>query len=227
MISTKKKSTYLFQIFIWTIIILGINNTTFAQQFSLYNSRTLYDSFENPSQRAYQVDTSKRFAFNFFIPVISINSSFSGPAQSAFKTLLYDGMFNGSDITIGENKLNNITLNSNNYVAMLRMLKSVKKYQELGLSWQIRNDGRAEVSNEIFAVFDDYRLFNSNSVQNILNLNGYNQSYHQFSFTYRQNYTKHLAIGAKLSLLSGISYTKLKVRQSEINLDEPAIEFQV
>jgi hypothetical protein len=59
-------------------------------------------------------------------------------------------------------------------------------------------------------------------VQNILNLNGYNQSYHQFSFTYRQNYTKHLAIGAKLSLLSGISYTKLKVRQSEINLDEPA-----
>jgi hypothetical protein len=31
-----------------------------------------------------------------------------------------------------------------------------------------------------------------------------------------------LAIGAKLSLLSGISYTKLKVRQSEINLDEPA-----
>jgi hypothetical protein len=222
MISTKKKNTYLFQIFIWTIIILGINNTTFAQQFSLYNSRTLYDSFENPSQRAYQVDTSKRFAFNFFIPVISINSSFSGPAQSAFKTLLYDGMFNGSDITIGENKLNNITLNSNNYVAMLRMLKSAKKYQELGLSWQIRNDGRAEVSNEIFAVFDDYRLFNSNSVQNILNLNGYNQSYHQFSFTYRQNYTKHLAIGAKLSLLSGISYTKLKVRQSEINLDEPA-----
>ena len=115
MISTKKKSTYLFQIFIWTIIILGINNTTFAQQFSLYNSRTLYDSFENPSQRAYQVDTSKRFAFNFFIPVISINSSFSGPAQSAFKTLLYDGMFNGSDITIGENKLNNITLNSNKH----------------------------------------------------------------------------------------------------------------
>lgn len=222
MIRTRRKSTYLFKLLVWTIIILGTNNRTFAQQFSLYNSRTLYDSFENPSQRAYQVDTSRRFAFNFFIPTISINSSFSGPAQAAFKTLIYDGMFNGRDITIGENKLNNITLNSNNYVAMLRMLKSVKKYKEIGLSWQIRNDGRAEVSNEIFAVFDDYRLFNSSSLQNIFNLNGYNQSYHQFSFTYRQNYTKHLAIGAKLSLLSGISYTSLKVRQSEINLDESA-----
>ena len=99
-----------------TIILFSINVKTFAQQFSLYNSRTLYDSFENPSQRAYQVDTSRRFAFNFFIPAISINSSFSGPAQNAFKILLYDGMFNGRDITIGDNKLNNITLNSNNYV---------------------------------------------------------------------------------------------------------------
>ena len=222
MIRTSRKSTYLFKILVWTIIILGTNNKAFTQQFSLYNSRTLYDSFENPSQRAYQVDTSRRFAFNFFIPTISINSSFSGPAQNAFKTLLYDGMFNGRDITIGDNKLNNITLNSNNYVAMLRMLKSVKKYKEIGLAWQIRNDGRVKVSNEIFAVFDDYRIFNSSSLQDIFNLNGYNQSYHQFSFTYRQNYTRRLAIGAKLSLLSGISYTSLKVRKSEINLDESA-----
>ncbi len=222
MIRTSRKSTYLFKILVWTIIISGTNNKAFAQQFSLYNSRTLYDSFENPSQRAYQVDTSRRFAFNFFIPTISINSSFSGPAQNAFKTLLYDGMFNGRDITIGDNKLNNITLNSNNYVAMLRMLKSVKQYKEIGLAWQIRNDGRVKVSNEIFAVFDDYRIFNSSSLQDIFNLNGYNQSYHQFSFTYRQNYTKRLAIGAKLSLLSGISYTSLRVRQSEINLDESA-----
>jgi hypothetical protein len=222
MIRTKRKSIHLFKIFLWTIITLGTVNRTFAQQFSLYNSRTLYDSFENPSQRAYQVDTSRRFAFNFFIPTISINSSFSGPAQSAFKTLLYDGVFNGREITVGENKRNNITLNSNNYVAMLRMLNSVKKYREMGLSWQIRNDGRAEVSNEIFAIFDDYRIFNSSSLQNLFNINGYNQSYHQFSFTYRQNSTKRLAIGAKLSLLSGISYTAMKVRQSEINIDESA-----
>ena len=221
MIRTKRNSIYLLKIFLWTIIVTGTINRTSAQQFSLYNSRTLYDSFENPSQRAYQVDTSRRYAFNFFIPTISINSSFSGPAQSAFKTLLYDGVFNGREITVGENKRNNITFHSNNYVAMIRMLKSVKKYKEMGLSWQIRNDGRAEVSNEIFAIFDDYRIFNSSSLQDLFNLNGYNQSYHQFSLTYRQNYTKRLAIGAKFSLLSGISYTNINVRQSEINIDEP------
>lgn len=204
------------------IILLFGYNSSFAQQFSLYNSRTLFDSFENPSQRAFQVDTSRRFAFNFFIPAISINGSFSGPAQSAFKTLIYDGVFNGRNLAIGENKQNTIAFNTNNYVAMLRMLKSVKKYQEMGLSWQIRNDGRAEVGNEFFAVFDDYRIFNSSTLQDLFNVKGYNQSYHQFSFTYRQNYTKRLAIGAKLSLLSGISYSSLNVRQSEINIDETA-----
>jgi hypothetical protein len=220
MIKIKRSCIYLLKVSIGMIILLGTINKTYAQQFSLYNSHTLYDSFENPSQKTYQVDTSRRFAFNFFIPIISINSSFSGPAQSAFKTLLYDGMFNGRDITIGENTQNTLTLNSNNYVATLRMLKSVKKYQEMGLSWQIRNDGRAEVSNEIFAIFDDYRLLNASSLQDLFNLNAYNQSYHQFSFTYRQNYTKRLAIGAKFSLLSGISYTNINVRQSEINMNE-------
>jgi hypothetical protein len=198
-----------------------------AQQFSLYNSRTLYDSFENPSQKAYQVDTSRRFAFNFLIPTISLNGTFSGPAGSAFKSLIYDGVFNGRDITLGENRMNTLCFSSNNYVAMLRVLKAVKKYKEMGISWQIRNDGRAEVTNEIFAVFDDYKVFNSTSLEGLFNVKGYNQSFHQFSFTYRQNYSKRFSIGAKFSLLSGISYTQLKVDESEININEAADAFDV
>lgn len=193
-----------------------------AQQYSLYNSKTLYDTFENPSQRAYQVDTSKRVAFNFFIPTISFNTSFSGPAESAFKTLIYDGLFNGRDLSIGQNKRNTLSLNSNNYLVMLRILKSVKKYQELGLSWQLRSDSRAEVSNEIFALFDDYRIFEEGSNKDLFYVNAYNQNYHQFSLTYRQNPTKRLAIGAKLSVLSGISYSQLKVAKSNIEVNEIA-----
>jgi hypothetical protein len=196
--------------------------TANAQQFSLYNSRTLYDSFENPSQRAYQVDTSKRIAFNFFIPTISFNTTFSGPAESSFKTLIYNGLFNGRDLVLGQNRKNTLTLNSNNYIAMLRILKSVKKYQEIGISWQIRSDTRAEVTNEVFAVFDDYRIFNGNSVDDLFNINAYNQNYHQFSLSYRQNPTKRLAIGAKFSVLSGISYSNLKVSKSDIEIDELA-----
>jgi hypothetical protein len=204
-----------------TFIILSAI-TANAQQFSLYNSRTLYDSFENPSQRAYQVDTSRRIAFNFFIPTISFNTTFSGPAESSFKTLLYNGLFNGRDLVLGQNRKNILTLNSNNYIAMLRILKSVKNYQEIGVSWQIRSDTRAEVTNEVFAVFDDYRLFDGNATNNLLNVNAYNQNYHQFSLAYRQNPTKRLAIGAKFSVLSGISYSNLQVSKSDVEIDELA-----
>ncbi|WP_395802025.1 DUF5723 family protein [Daejeonella sp.] len=196
--------------------------TANAQQFSLYNSRTLYDSFENPSQRAYQVDTSKRIAFNFFIPTISFNTTFSGPAESSFKTLIYNGLFNGRDLVLGQNRKNILTLNSNNYIAMLRILKSVKNYQEIGVSWQIRSDTRAEVTNEVFAVFDDYRLFEGNATNDLLNVNAYNQNYHQFSLAYRQNPTKRLAVGAKFSVLSGISYSNLQVSKSDVEIDELA-----
>jgi len=209
------------------LLLIGLVRSSYSQQYSLYNSRTLYDSFENPSQRAYQVDTSRRFAFNFFIPTISLNSTFSGPGESAFKSLIYDGVFNGRNITLGENQMNTISFSSNNYIAMLRVLKAVKKYKEMGVSWQIRNDGRANVTNEVFAIFDDYRAFNASNLSNLFNVNGYNQSYHQFSFAYRQNYTKRFSVGAKFSMLSGISYTALKVDKSEINMDKANEVFDV
>lgn len=81
--------------------------------------------------------------------------------------------------------------------------------------------------NEFFAIFDDYRVFNASNLSNLFNVNGYNQSYHQFSFAYRQNYTKRFSVGAKFSLLSGISYTALKVDKSEINMDEANDVFDV
>ena len=201
------------------LLCLTMISTVFAQQFSLYNSGTLYDGFENPSQKTFQVDTSRRYAFNFFIPTITFNGTFSGPAEPTFKSLIYDEIFNGSELTIGENKRNTLTVHTNTYIAMFRILKAVKNNQEIGLSWQVRNDGRVEVTNETFAIFDNYKLFSKNSYQGLFNDQGYNQSYHQFSLTYRQDYKKRLSLGAKVSLLSGISYTAMKVHQSELNID--------
>jgi len=199
----------------------------YSQQYALYNSRTLYDSFENPSQRAYQVDTSRRFAFNFLIPIVSLNFNFTGPAGSAFKSLIYDGVFNGREIELGQNRMNTLSFSSNNYIAMLRMLKSVKNYKEMGLSWQIRSDGRASVTNDFFALFDDYRVFNATSLSNLFNIKGYNQSYHQFSFAYRRNYSKRLSVGAKFSLLSGINYSSIRVDKSQMNIDETNDVFEL
>lgn len=208
-------------------LIFVCNISSYGQQFSLYNSRTLYDSFENPSQKTFQVDTSRRFAFNFLIPTLSFNTSFSGPAESAFKSLIYDGVFNGRDITLGDNQRNVLTFNSNNYIAMFRVLKAVKNYQEMGLSWQIRSDGRMDISNETFAIFDDYRVFQNTGNKDLFNNNGYNQNYHQFSFAYRQNYSKRLSLGAKFSLLSGINYSSIKIRESELNVNGSADVFDV
>ncbi|MHB1177008.1 MAG: DUF5723 family protein [Daejeonella sp.] len=191
----------------------------YAQQFGLYNSRTLYDVFENPSQSAYQIDTSRRISFNFFIPTFTVNGSFTGSAARALKTLIYEGKLNADNIPVGQNGYNTLTVNTNTYIAMLRILKTVKKSREFGISWQIRNDGQIKATNETLAIFDNYRLFSGNSFQGLFNNKGYNQSYHQFSLVYRQDYNKRLALGAKASLLSGITYTAFKAFESALNID--------
>jgi hypothetical protein len=207
---------------IFTLLLLCLFSTgsLFAQQYSLYNSRTLYDVFENPSQSAYQIDTSRRIAFNFFIPTLSFNGTFNGPAEPAIKSLIYDGVFNGRDINLSSNQFNTLAFNTNTYIAMLRVLRKVKRSEEVGISWQVRDDARIRVTNETFAIFDDYRLFLGTSFTDLFNDKGYNQSYHQFSLTYRRNETKRFAIGLKASLLSGISYTAFNVNQSDLTIDE-------
>ncbi|MEO8794949.1 MAG: DUF5723 family protein [Daejeonella sp.] len=187
-----------------------------AQQLALYNTETLYDSFENPSQKAFKADTSRKFAFNFFIPTVSANAVFTGPAQNGFKYLIYKQVFNGRDITLGESKTNTLTAHTNTYLAMFRIFKNVDFNRELGFAWQVRNDGNVKVSNESIAIFDNYKLFAQNQYDNVFNDKGYNQSYHQFSISYREDYDKKLSLGVKLSALSGISYNRLKVERSEL-----------
>lgn len=201
------------------LFLIACQGPAWAQQYSLYNSRTLYDVFENPSQSAYQIDTSRRFAFNFFIPNIGINATFSGDGESSFKSLIYDGVFKGTGLELGKGSRNNrLALNTNNYLAMFRMLKTVKKSREIGLSWQVRNDARVRATNETFALFDDFDLFAEDSYKDIVNDYLLNQSYHQFSLSYRENVTRRLSVGVKASLLSGISYNELKVKNSELNI---------
>ncbi|SKB43409.1 DUF5723 family protein [Daejeonella lutea] len=205
----------------WLLIFLISAGQAAGQQFNLYNSRTLYDVFENPSQSAYQIDTSRRMAFNFFIPTITINASASGSASPAFRPLIYDGVINADNIPIGENKFNTVAFNTNTYIIMLRWLHTVKKSQEIGLSWQVRDDGRIKATNETLAIFDDYDLFNNTtSAKGFFNNKGYNQSYHQLSLSYRQDLTKRFSIGAKGSLLSGITHTAFKVTESDVAIDQ-------
>jgi len=188
-----------------------------AQQYGLFNTKTLFDGFENPAQKSFVLDSSRQYASNFFLPYFGINAINKGNEDIMHK-LISTGKLSVKDIPIGTNKLNNIYQNSNIYLFNLKVFKSYKYHKEMGFSWQIRTDLHAKYTNESLAVIDDYTRFinNSNITENPFNNSGYGQSYHQFSFSYRENYTKKLAFGVKLSLLSGISYSNLKINNSAI-----------
>jgi hypothetical protein len=196
---------------------LFLFNQLKAQQYGLFNTKTLFDGFENPAQKTFVLDSSRKYASNFFLPYLGINAISKGNEDIMHK-LISTGKLSVKDIPIGTNKLNKIYQNSNIYLFNFKIFKSYKYHKEIGFSWQLRTDAHAKYTNESLAVIDDYTRFISSSslTENPFNNSGYGQSYHQFSFTYRENYTKKLAFGVKLSLLSGISYSNLKINNSAI-----------
>jgi hypothetical protein len=188
-------------------------------QVSLYNSRTLFDSFENPAQKAFYTDSSKQFAFNFFFPTISFSGSASGTAKNTLKGMIFNNLNDSENLPINGKKYTHFASNTNIYVLSFKWFKRVKYQQEAGFSWQIRNDSWAKVSNPTFSIFDTFNRFPDNSYSNIFNNKGYQQTFHQFAFTYRENFTKTVGLGVKLSLLSGIAYSGANITSSDITID--------
>ncbi len=207
------------------IMLAVFNNQLKAQQFALYHTGTLYDSFENPSQKAFQTDSSRQYAFNFFIPATGINYKVNGPGITTIKKALYTGKYDTRDLALNEEKLNKSAVNENTYILMFRIFNTVKYHRELGFSWQIKTDAYGETTNRTLVVFQDYRrvvdeqLNNEKYTNNLFKTYTYGQSYHQFGFTYRENYNKRLSYGFKLSYLSGIAYSKMRINSSDIATD--------
>jgi len=200
------------------ISFLFLLNQVKAQQYGLFNTKTMFDGFENPAQKTFVLDSSRKYASNFFLPYFGLNAINKGNEDIMHK-LISTGNLSVRDIPIGTNKLNSIYQNTNIYLFNFKIFKSYKYHKEIGFSWQLRTDLHAKYTNESLAVLDDYNRFINNSPINPFNNSGYGQSYHQFSLTYRENYTKKLAFGIKLSLLSGISYNNLKITNSAIRTE--------
>jgi len=212
---------------IFALLSLLLFNKVDAQQYSLYNTRTLFDSFENPSQKAFQPDTSRQFAFNFFIPTFGFNTAFGGPAKNTVKSFIFGDSISSAGLTLGEHKTSRAFANMNIYIFMFRFYKSIKSNKELGLSWQVRSDNQLTVTNESFAIFDNFNLFDQNQLSNTFNNKGYSQTYHQISLTYRKDYDRQLGVGMKLSYLSGIAYNDLKINSTTLSIDTAADYFDI
>jgi len=208
--------------FLLSLLILLSGTQIKAQQYGLFNTRTLFDAFENPAQKAFVLDSSRKYASNFFLPYFGLNAAHKGDANYTLSSLIHDGTYDTRGLPIGTGNRNQLTESSNIYLFSFRIFQSHKFHKELGFSWQVRSDTYADYTNESLVLFDDFRRF-SDSQMGVLNGNGNAQSYHQFSINYRENYNKRLAFGVKLSLLSGITYNKIDITRSDISID-PALD---
>jgi len=205
------------------LLVLASFGVANAQQYALFGTKTMFDAFENPSQKSFTLDSSRKFSSNFFLPYFGTNAINKGSSKFAIRKLTQEGVFDTRSLPIGTGELNHFFENSNIYVAAFRLFKSYKYQKEMGFSWQIRSDAHIDYTNESLAIFDSFERFNKGQeYTGIFDSKGYEQSYHQFSFTYRENWDKRLAFGLKASLLSGILYNKLDISDSYLYIDPGA-----
>jgi hypothetical protein len=190
-----------------------------AQQFSQYSTGTLYDAFENPSQKTFVADTSRRIAFNIFVPNFNTDLTLTGNVQAELKNRLFWGRYGTEPLGIGNKKLNYLNQNLNAYFFMLRVHTSLDGNREFGISAQTRTEARGVFTDESVQLLADNTEFTNNSYSELFN-NRYNyQVYHQISASYRADVDDQLAFGVKLSALMGVVYSKVNINHSIINFD--------
>lgn len=203
---------------IFTLLLFTVR--LFAQQFSQYNTGTLYDSFENPSQRAFIPDSSKQFASNFLLPNFNGNFFIKGDAQATLKTRAFQNRYDNSALVINQAKYNYGLGNLNIYLLMVKMYTSTAGDEEVGLSWQTKAEGRANIPDDVVAAFNGPSSFADNTLYINNFTGGYtHQMYHQISLTYHEKFNSHFSFGAKLSSLLGIEYQKLNIIGSQASFD--------
>jgi hypothetical protein len=207
----------------WLLVFFFLLFTVrgFSQQFSQYNTGTLYDSFENPSQKVFIADTSKMYAFNFLFPNFNTNAFLTGNVQSAAKTRLFSSYYNTAALQVGNGKNNHLNVNANAYSVMFKVFSSFDGDQELGFSLNTKAEGRGLLSDETVAIFNGPGSFSGNNYPNIFNDNFYYQVYQQIGFTYREQVTSKFALGIKVSALSGVDYNKVQINSSRLIFDKP------
>ncbi|MHB8209692.1 MAG: DUF5723 family protein [Mucilaginibacter sp.] len=195
----------------------------FAQEFSQYNTGTLYDSFENPSQKSFTPDTSRSYAFNFFVPNFDVNFSLTGDAQQALKNRYINNNYNNSALQIGAgNKYNYVNTNANAYSIMFKAFTSFNGDVEVGFFVDTKLDGRGAFTDESIALLNGSANFPNNVYNNIFNSRYSYQLYNEAGATYREQVTKQLAFGIKVGLVSGMSAQNVHINQSNITFDKAA-----
>src|ERR1700743_1599800 len=202
---------------IFCLLFLGVKG--FSQQFSQYNTGTLYDSFENPSQRAFVPDTSKTYAFIFLVPNFNANFMLTGNAQQALISRIFTGKFNNSALALGNGSINNGNFNANAYLVMFKLFASLNGEEEIGVFAETKAEGRAGFTDETVALFNGPVAFPNSSYDNVFNDNFHYQIYNAIGLSYREKLSDQFAVGIKLGLLMGVDYSRLNIYESHVSFD--------
>ncbi len=206
--------------FILIFCLLFIAVKGISQQFSQYNTGTLYDSFENPSQRAFVPDTSRAFASNFFIPNFDANFLLKGNAQASLVSRAFGDSYNNAALQIGSGNYNHTTAFGNAYLLMVKMFASLNGDEEIGFFMNTKAEGRGDFTDESVALFDGSSAFPNNIYDNFFNDHYYYQLYNSIGLTYKEKLSSQFTIGIKLGVLMGINYNKLDIEESHVNFDK-------
>lgn len=207
------------KIFVTLFFVLSFLSVS-AQQFSQYNTGSLYDSFENPSQRAFIPDSSRAIAFNFLIPSFDANLYLTGRAQRSLKNRGFLGDYNNSSLAIpGKGGLNHFNVGANAYWIMLKFYTNLSGDVEMGFSAQSRVESKGLLTDESILFFSGPQNFPADNYDNIFNNHYKLQIYDQLSYTYRERINKEVAFGFKLSYLSGVQYAKIDVDNSAVQFN--------
>jgi hypothetical protein len=205
--------------FLFVLFFLALHFCVSAQQFSQYNTGTLYDAFDNPAQKVFIPDSSRKVAFNIFFPNFNTDVTLAGNVQAALKNRAFLGHYQDGALTIGQHNFNYANASMNVYSFMLKVYNSLNGDQELGFFAQSRFEGRGVFSDESVQIVADNSAFSKSIYSDLFNTKYNYQAYHQIGISYRGDVDEHLAFGVKLSALLGIVMNKVDINRSVINFD--------
>ncbi len=205
------------------LFILFSTSKIFAQSFAQYNTGTLFDSFENPAQRAFIPDSSRMFAFNLFVPNFDANFSLSGDAQQTLKNRAFNSYYNNKALVIGPgNHFNYLLGNANAYAIMFKMFSSFNGDSEVGFFLNTKAEARGVFSDETVALLNGAGSFSNDTYDNVLTARYQYQIYNEIGFTYREQLTKQFALGFKLGYVAGYQSGKVNIGRSNLSFDGDA-----
>jgi outer membrane protein OmpA-like peptidoglycan-associated protein len=210
------KMKNLIKFLIVAALLIAASNT-YAQKFSHYYSRTLYDGVQNPHHRS--LDSCSSWGISaFFLPLPSfgLDIAVEGGVNDLGKA--YIAGENLSDFPLPGDKSSRINPYVNMNLFVLKIRTSKRMQGEVFLSSQLRTEAGLTFGNNFFNFITqgNQPYLEDNSLDGFLNIDGTVQAYHTLSLGYRQKIYDKLSGGFKVGYITGAANVDLDIEHSNL-----------